>query len=538
VNLLSRVRSRTGIGWGVMLAFAIASGTAIGQEKVHCPDGDRNQLDVEKLKLRYQATKWEATLSALGKMTGALTVEPKTLQVASEATQQWNQFLQALVMGYNGCAITKAQYNEAIKVLIPGLAGDGQKLQQIRRSIEQGRKVEQAQLDRRLTAYVKKLERLDQISRTSIVQDIRKEIARAKVEIIQSHEKGTAAILREVRELKEQVTKSPLATPQEVKAEISEIKKSLLAKAGEADLAYNRGYRLIEEYRAEEAVSYLEQALSVIKLPEFYLALGHAYSEIPRPRDAERVLREGLELAEREGKERQQASLSNDLALVLRDKGDLQGAQRYTERALKIAEKVYGPEHPKVAAIANNVGLILNDRGDLEGAQRYAERALEIDEKVYGPEHPNVAIDANNLGQVLQVKGDLEGAQRYTERALKIDEKVYGPEHPNVATFANNLGLILKAKGKLEEAQRYAERALKIDEKVYGPEHPKVAIRASNLGAILQAKGDLEGAQRYTERALDIFMARFGTNHSYAMWARTRLQSIQAALKERQAKER
>jgi len=136
--------------WGATLAFAIASGTATGQDKVHCPDGDHYPIDIEKIKLRYQATKWETTLSALGKMTGALTVEPKALQVASQATQQWNQFLQALVSGYNGCAITKSQYNEAIKAVIPGLAGDGQKLERLRLAIEQGRKVDQAQLEQRL----------------------------------------------------------------------------------------------------------------------------------------------------------------------------------------------------------------------------------------------------------------------------------------------------------------------------------------------------------------------------------------------------
>ena len=48
--------------------------------------------------------------------------------------------------------------------------------------------------------------------------------------------------------------------------------------------------------------------------------------------------------------------------------------------------------------------MILNDKGDLDGALRYTQRALTINEKVYGPDHPNVAIDANNIGRFLRIR--------------------------------------------------------------------------------------------------------------------------------------
>ena len=63
-------------------------------------------------------------------------------------------------------------------------------------------------------------------------------------------------------------------------------------------------------------------------------------------------------------------------------------------------------------------------------AQAAFERALRIDEAVYGPEHPKVATDVNNLGSVLWALGDLAGAKVAFERALRIDEAVYGPAHP------------------------------------------------------------------------------------------------------------
>jgi len=56
--------------------------------------------------------------------------------------------------------------------------------------------------------------------------------------------------------------------------------------------------------------------------------------------------------------------------------------------------------------------MVLNDLGDLAGARAALERALGIDERVYGPDHPKVATSVNNLGSVLQDLGDLAGAGR------------------------------------------------------------------------------------------------------------------------------
>jgi len=61
-----------------------------------------------------------------------------------------------------------------------------------------------------------------------------------------------------------------------------------------------------------------------------------------------------------------------------------------------------------VANRVNNLGGVLEALGDLEGARRHFERALKIDEAVYGPNHPNVALYICNLGGVLEALGDLE----------------------------------------------------------------------------------------------------------------------------------
>ena len=179
--------------------------------------------------------------------------------------------------------------------------------------------------------------------------------------------------------------------------------------------------------------------------------------------------------------------LLNQVGLYLLNRAQPAEAERSLRRALAIAEKVYGPDHPEVATDANNIGQILKAQGDLAGALEYTRRALAIDEKVYGPDHPKVAIRANNIGQILQAQGDLAGALEYTRRALAIDEKVYGPDHPEVATDASNIGQILQAQGDLAGALEYTRRALRIFWATYGPENPQTKIVARNLAAIEKA---------------------------------------------------
>ena len=134
--------------------------------------------------------------------------------------------------------------------------------------------------------------------------------------------------------------------------------------------------------------------------------------------------------------------LLNQAAIYLWGRAAYAQAQAAFERALRMAEAAFGPEHPEVATAVNNLGNVLQDLGDLPGARACYERALRIDEAAYGPEHPNVATDVNNLGSVLQDLGDLPGARAAFERALRILRRFLGEEHPKTVIVRNNLAAL------------------------------------------------------------------------------------------------
>ncbi len=205
------------------------------------------------------------------------------------------------------------------------------------------------------------------------------------------------------------------------------------------------------------------------------------------------------------GPEHPQTALAlNNLAHLLQDQGDLEGARRLHERALAIREKTLGPNHPDTAESLNNLALLLQDQGDLAAARPLFERALAIYQQALGPEHPSTATGCNNLALLMQAQGDLAAARPLFERALAIYQKALGPEHPTTAAGLNNLAFLMAAQGDLEAARPLYERALAIDEKVLGPEHPDTASDLGSLALVLQQSGELASARPLLERALAI----------------------------------
>ena len=82
---------------------------------------------------------------------------------------------------------------------------------------------------------------------------------------------------------------------------------------------------------------------------------------------------------------------------------------------------------------------MLQDLGDHAGAKAAYERAIKIGEAAFGPDHPNVAIRVNNLGGVLQELGDHAGAKAAYERSLKIFRQFLPEGHPNIKVVEGNL---------------------------------------------------------------------------------------------------
>ena len=120
-------------------------------------------------------------------------------------------------------------------------------------------------------------------------------------------------------------------------------------------------------------------------------------------------------------------------------------AEPLIRRALTIAERSFGKDHPDVARDLNNLATLLQATNRLAEAEPLMRRALAIDERNFGKDHPDVAIDISNLATLLQATNRLAEADMLLRRASVIMETSFGKEHPNFVTVLENHGSVLQA---------------------------------------------------------------------------------------------
>jgi tetratricopeptide (TPR) repeat protein len=96
---------------------------------------------------------------------------------------------------------------------------------------------------------------------------------------------------------------------------------------------------------------------------------------------------------------------------------------------LTIRQTILGNNHPDTAKSYNNLALVLDEKGDYDGALEEYEKSLAIIESVFGTNHPITATVYDNIGRVLRAKGDYDGALGQFGKAMAVCESVLGKNH-------------------------------------------------------------------------------------------------------------
>ncbi len=112
--------------------------------------------------------------------------------------------------------------------------------------------------------------------------------------------------------------------------------------------------------------------------------------------------------------------------------------------------------------VLNQEVMELGRTGKYDRAVVVAKKALEVAEKNVGPNHPSVAASLNNLAELYRTQGQYAQAEPLYKRALAIKEKALGPDHPKVATSLENLAALYRATKRDEEAKTLEQRAARI----------------------------------------------------------------------------
>jgi tetratricopeptide (TPR) repeat protein len=260
------------------------------------------------------------------------------------------------------------------------------------------------------------------------------------------------------------------------------------------------------------------------------LDIDRANGDTHLPEDEEKL----AQLLEVAGKRReafellQQAAGGADLHVAARSFAGLAvidpaKADLYYGKGLAAEEAASGKDDPKVAILLNNLALALKEKGDLKTAEPSLRRALAIQRKAFGPGHYQTATTLNNLGSLLQSSGRLREAEALEREALRSFEGTL-PQSTELATVCTNLADLLAARGGRVEAAGLLRKAVSIDESIYGTEDPEVAADLTNLGVLLRESGAHAAADSALKRALNIYEKRLGPDSRQARDIRDNLQ--------------
>jgi protein O-GlcNAc transferase len=166
------------------------------------------------------------------------------------------------------------------------------------------------------------------------------------------------------------------------------------------------------------------------------------------------------------------AEAHSNLAVVLRDQGQLDAAVASYRRALQI--------RPNFTEAHNNLGVALRAQGQLEEAVASYRKAVEL--------KPDFYEALNNLGSTLLSLGQLDDAVASYRQALKIKH--------DFAEVHNNLGIALKDLGQYDAALASFRKALELK--------PDLAMAHNSLGLTLKELGQHDAALASFRKALEL----------------------------------
>lgn len=235
--------------------------------------------------------------------------------------------------------------------------------------------------------------------------------------------------------------------------------------------------------------------------------LGYTLLDLGEPRLARECLESALSASKKRGDPKDVANLLDTLARALAALGDLAGARKQLDRALRIKRQVFlTEEHPAVAVTLGLRGIVLAAQRHLTRARRDLERSLEILEiskERSGAEHPSAGVILSALANVERDTGDLRSARTRLDRALAIQRALLGADHPDVADTLVALAGVLADSGNLDDAIAALKDALVIQQAVFRNDGQIAGARTrQELARVLVARGDLTGALDNLRQAL------------------------------------
>jgi len=234
-----------------------------------------------------------------------------------------------------------------------------------------------------------------------------------------------------------------------------------------------------------------------------WAALGDVLLKLDHYDESESAYRQSLALHEQSGKlTREMGGVWMSLGVLADRRGRWAESEAAFREALRVAETVWGPDHPDVALCLHNLAWTLRARGDFQGHFEAEQRAVKILESMPGDPDPRLPNARVGLARAYADRGDLATAREIWERAVREEEALVGPTHAEFTELLQTYASFLGDAGEYADARRTWERVIANLEASEGGGGLPLVSALRLYGDVLFQMGDRPLARTTLERSL------------------------------------
>lgn len=268
----------------------------------------------------------------------------------------------------------------------------------------------------------------------------------------------------------------------------------------ERELDISAASALLTRSTAADALPKITALLDESTVPEeiarLRLMAGTAHNFLAHGRDALRELTAAEKLAVQLGNADIERSARHQMAIALRNLGDLDRARSVLVELLSAAERSSSGDRIFRMKLLRDLGAVSWELGQAEKASAYYESALEWAKDI-GDVSGLIAI-YNGLAYARRSLGDLDGATAYLQRALGASQ--VANDLAASAILHNALAIFAGERGHLDAAYRHVDRAIELA-RVAGPDAYVAHYLTTKAECALKGK-QTEDAERFAHEAL------------------------------------
>jgi len=296
-------------------------------------------------------------------------------------------------------------------------------------------------------------------------------------------------------------------------AELIRIRLGLEHDAEWARLLHSIAMNLRAQQRFEESIKYHQRAeASARALPKSESAtLGNVlqgfaatYGESGDYAKAERYAREALPLVEgatHEGHDLY-ANALDTLGTVLRRQYKLEESEAVYRRFVARQTTILGKDHLLVGRAQNNLATMLRAKGDYKAAEQALLEALRIYAAGREPDQLDLAISNHNLAGTYREAGELTKALELADKAIDLKRNATGPGSPQLVSSLIEKSATLRELGRLAAAKAAFEEAQTIALQRFDRTDRRHALVLLERGRLHTAEGNQVAAADDLEKAI------------------------------------